>query len=112
MPQRGKSLIIRASMALRITLSLLALDPRVATASSTGDRDLSPPRSCEQPTNSTAVPAPKAAADMTSLMHSWLAEKKAIFQMEAWWRERSRGPDALVRPPARPATAEAISEME
>jgi hypothetical protein len=41
-----------------------------------------------------------------------MAHHEAISQMEAWWRERSKQPDALARKPGPPASREAISRME
>ena len=74
--------------------------------------EVTPTVSCEQPTNSIAVPLPKSEADMISLINQWVAYKEALSQMETWWRERSEQPDALAIKPVSPATKDVISQME
>jgi hypothetical protein len=49
---------------------------------------------------------------MVSMMNKWMAHREAIFQMESWWQERSKQPDALSSEPMPPATKEAVSQME
>jgi len=97
--------MIRAVMPRRSVLSLAAVGWQVAAAFPSEAAVTLPVVSCEQATNSTAIPPPKSEADMVSMMNHWMAHREAISQMETWWRERSKQPE-----PA--ATKEAISHME
>ena len=99
-------------MPLWSVLLLVAVDWQVV-ATSPSEAAVAPPTvSCEQATNSTAVPPPKSEADMVSMMNQWMARREAMFQMETWWQERSKQPDALASEPMPPATKEAVSQME
>jgi Putative beta-barrel porin 2 len=70
------------------------------------------PISCEQPTNSIAEPPPKSETNVISQANRSMAEQEAIYQMETWWRERSKQPDAMAIEPISAATQGAISQME
>jgi len=110
--------MIRALMPLRSLLSVIAVGWQVAATFPSEAAVIPLVFSCEQPTNSTALPPPKSEADMVSIINQWMAheeaisEMKAISQMKTWWRERSKQPDALASAPMPPARKEATSQME
>jgi hypothetical protein len=105
-------LMVRAGIPLWSALFLVAISWQVA-ATPPGKPVVTPPAiSSEQPTNSNAAPTPKSEADVVSQINQWVAHKEAISQMETWWRERSKQPDALASNPAPAAAREAISQME
>ena len=104
--------MIRALMPLRSLLSVVAVGWQVAATFPSEAAVIPLVFSCEQPTNSTAVPPPKSEADIVSIMNQWMTHQEAISQMKTWWRERSKQPGALASEPMPPATKEAASQME
>ena len=102
--------MVRAGMPLWSVLCLVSLTGQVAATPPGQPADTAPAISCEQPTNSTAVAPPKSEADVISLINSWMAYKETTSQMETWWRERSRQPDALAVKPVSPVPGGAISQ--
>jgi len=104
--------MVRALMPLWSVLFLVPFGWQVAATPPSEAGVTAPAVSCEQPTTSTAVPPPKLEADVVSIMNRWIADKEAISQMETWWRERSKQPDALEGKPVPRATRETISQMQ
>ena len=104
--------MVRAVMPLCSVLFLVLVSGQVAA---TPRGQLAVSRSgvfCEQPTNSIAAPPPKSEADVISLLNQWIAEKETISQMEIWWRERSKHPDALAIKPVSPPGKDTASQTE
>jgi hypothetical protein len=102
--------MVRAMMPLWGVLSLASVSGQVAAAPPGQPAVNAPAVSCEQPTNSIAVPPPKSEADAISLIKRWMDDKETISQMEIWWQERSKEPDALAVKPVSPALEGAISQ--